>query len=150
MVRVPVLRLDPDLALPSYAHLHDAGADLVAREDVTLAPAGGRALVPTGIAIALPPGTAGFVQPRSGLALRHGVTCLNTPGLIDSGYRDELRVLLVNLDPSEEFVVHRGDRIAQLVVQRVEHADFEVVESLDETERGTGGFGSTGVASGSA
>lgn len=146
MVRVPVLRLDPDLPLPSYAHLDDAGADLVAREDATLAPGGGRALVPTGIAIALPPGTAGFVQPRSGLALRHGVTCLNTPGLIDSGYRDELKVLLVNLDPREPFEVRRGDRIAQLVIQQVEHATFEVVDSLDETERGTGGFGSTGVS----
>lgn len=101
-------------------------------------------LVPTGIAIALPPGTAGFVQPRSGLALRHGVTCLNTPGLIDSGYRDELKVLLVNLDPEEPFRGERGDRIAQLVIQRVEQADFVVVDGLDETERGLGGFGSSG------
>ena len=145
MLHVPVLHLDPDLPLPSYARVGDAGADLVAREGATLAPGGGRALVPTGIALALPPGTAGFVQPRSGLALRHGVTCLNTPGLIDSGYRDELRVLLVNLDPTEPFVVERGDRIAQLVIQRVEHAAFVVVESLDETERGLGGFGSTGT-----
>src|SRR5690606_35880331 len=99
----------------------------------------------TGIALALPPGYAGFVQPRSGLALRHGVTCLNTPGLIDSGYRDELRVLLVNLDPAEPFHVARGDRIAQLVVQRVEHVAFTPVDALDETERGLGGFGSTGV-----
>ena len=98
----------------------------------------------TGIALALPPGTAGFVQPRSGLALRHGVTCLNTPGLIDSGYRDELKVLLVNLDPSESFEVHRGDRIAQLVIQQVERADFVVVDRLDDSERGLGGFGSTG------
>lgn len=146
-MRVPVLRLDPDLALPSYARAGDAGADLVAREEVTLAPAGGRALVPTGIALALPPGTAGFVQPRSGLALRHGITCLNTPGLIDSGYRDELRVLLVNLDPTEPFTVARGDRIAQLVIQRVERAEFVVVDELDDTERGRGGFGSTGVSS---
>jgi len=145
VLHVPVLHLDPDLPLPSYARVGDAGADLVAREGATLAPGGGRALVPTGIALALPPGTAGFVQPRSGLALRHGVTCLNTPGLIDSGYRDELRVLLVNLDPTEPFVVERGDRIAQLVIQRVEHAAFVVVESLDETERGLGGFGSTGT-----
>ncbi len=144
MLRVRVLRLDADLALPSYARAGDAGADLVARESAMLLPGGGRALIPTGIALALPPGTAGFVQPRSGLALRHGVTCLNTPGLIDSGYRDELRVLLVNLDPETPFEVKRGDRIAQLVIQRVEHADFEVVDSLDESERGLGGFGSTG------
>ena len=109
-----------------------------------MAPRGGRALIPTGIALALPPGTAGFVQPRSGLALRHGITCLNTPGLIDSGYRDELKVLLVNLDPEEPFQVERGDRIAQLVIQRVEHADFVVVEALDDTDRGLGGFGSSG------
>lgn len=144
MLRVPIIRLDPDLPMPSYARAGDAGADLLARLPADLAPAGGRALVPTGIALALPPGTAGFVQPRSGLALRHGVTCLNTPGLIDSGYRDELKVLLVNLDPSEPFHVQRGDRIAQLVVQQVEQADFVVVDELDETERGTGGFGSSG------
>lgn len=144
MLHVPVIRLDPDLALPSYAHDGDAGADLRAREAVTLAPAGGRALVPTGIALALPLGTAGFVQPRSGLALRHGVTCLNTPGLIDCGYRDELRVLLVNLDPTEAYEIERGDRIAQLVVQRVEQADFVVVEDLPPAHRGAQGFGSTG------
>ena len=145
MLDIPVVRLDPDLPLPSYARAGDAGADLLAREPAVLAPGGGRALVPTGIALALPPGYAGFVQPRSGLALRHGVTCLNTPGLIDSGYRDELRVLLVNLDPAEPFHVARGDRIAQLVVQRVEHVAFTPVDALDETERGLGGFGSTGV-----
>jgi dUTP pyrophosphatase len=138
------LHLDPELALPSYARAGDAGADLVARTPVRLDPGGGRALVPTGIALALPPGTAGFVQPRSGLALRHGVTCLNSPGLIDSGYRDELQVLLVNLDPVEPFDVERGDRIAQLVIQRVEQADLVVVDELDATERGTGGFGSSG------
>ena len=145
MLQVPVVRLDPDLPLPSYARTGDAGADLVAREPAELAPGGGRALVPTGIALALPVGWAGFVQPRSGLALRHGVTCLNTPGLIDSGYRDELRVLLVNLDPVEPFTIARGDRIAQLVIQRVEHVDFAEVDALDETERGLGGFGSTGT-----
>jgi dUTP pyrophosphatase len=145
VLRIPVLRLDPDLALPSYARLGDAGADLLARTGVELAPGGGRALVPTGIAVALPAGTAGFVQPRSGLALRHGVTCLNTPGLIDAGYRDELRVLLVNLDPTTPYTVSRGDRIAQLVVQRVEHADFVVVEELPASERGAEGFGSTGI-----
>ena len=140
---VPVVRLDPDLPLPSYARGGDAGLDLLAREDVTLAPAGGRALVPTGIACAIPEGHAGFVQPRSGLALRHGVTCLNTPGLIDAGYRDELKVLLVNLDPAEPFVVRRGERIAQLVVQAVARVEWSVVDALEGVNRG-GGFGSTG------
>jgi len=141
---VPVVRLDPDLPLPDYARPGDAGADLVARTEVTLAAGGGRAAVPTGIALAIPPGHAGFVQPRSGLALRHGVTCLNTPGLIDAGYRDELAVLLVNTDPVTDYVVHRGDRIAQLVIQRVERATFVPVEALGSSERGHGGFGSTG------
>jgi dUTP pyrophosphatase len=141
---VPVVRLDPDLALPAYAKPGDAGLDLVAREPAHLPPAGGRALIPTGIAFAIPPGYAGFVQPRSGLALKHGITCLNTPGLIDSGYRDELKVLLVNLDPTEPFEVARGDRIAQLVVQAVAHVAWDVVDSLDESERGAGGFGHTG------
>ncbi len=144
MLTVPILHLDPDLDVPGYARAGDAGADLLAREDATLSAGGGRALIPTGIALALPEGYAGFVQPRSGLALQHGVTCLNTPGLIDSGYRDELRVLLVNTDPNTDYVVHRGDRIAQLVVQRVETCRFEVVESLDDTERGLDGFGSSG------
>ena len=146
MLDIPVVRLDPDLPLPAYARAGDAGLDLLAREPATLQPGGGRALVPTGIALAIPVGHAGFVQPRSGLALRHGVTCLNTPGLIDAGYRDELRVLLVNLDPSEPFTVERGDRIAQLVIQRVEQVAWQPVESLDETERGLGGFGSTGTS----
>jgi len=144
VVRVPVKRLDPDLPLPSYARLHDAGADLMARVDVVLAPGGGRALVPTGIALAIPPGWAGFVQPRSGLALRHGVTCLNTPGLIDAGYRDELAVLLINTDPTTPYQVERGDRIAQLVIQRVGLASFTPVPSLEASPRGTAGFGSTG------
>jgi dUTP pyrophosphatase len=141
---VPVVRLDPDLPLPGYARAGDAGADLVARVGVTLVPNGGRAMVPTGVALAIPEGYAGFVQPRSGLALRHGVTCLNTPGLIDSGYRDELAVLLVNTDPLTPYEVHRGDRIAQLVIQRVEEAVFLEVEALSDSERGLGGFGSTG------
>jgi dUTP pyrophosphatase len=144
VLEVPVVRLDPDLPLPSYAHPGDAGADLVAREGTHLAAGGGRALVPTGIALALPEGWAGFVQPRSGLALRHGVTCLNTPGLIDAGYRDELKVLLVNTDPSEDFVVERGARIAQLVVQPVEHCAFTAMDELPASVRGLGGFGSTG------
>jgi dUTP pyrophosphatase len=145
VLRIPVVRLDADLPLPAYARPGDAGADLVAREGAVLPAGGGRALVPTGVALAIPEGWAGFVQPRSGLALRHGVTCLNTPGLIDAGYRDELRVLLVNTDPVADYEVRRGDRIAQLVIQRVEHADFAPVEALDESERGTGGFGHTGV-----
>ena len=144
MVEIPVVRLDPDLPLPSYAKTGDAGADLVAREDAKLPAAGGRALIPTGMAIAIPEGYAGFVQPRSGLALKHGVTCLNTPGLIDSGYRDELRVLLVNTDPTEDYQVHRGDRIAQLVIQPVEQARWAEVGELPASERGLGGFGHTG------
>jgi len=144
---VHVVKLDPDLPLPSYARPGDAGLDLVAREDALLAPGGGRALVPTGVAVAIPEGYAGFVQPRSGLALKHGVTCLNTPGLIDSGYRGELKVLLVNTDPSEAFAVVRGERIAQLVIQQVAHAVLAVVEDFDhlgESHRGEGGFGHTG------
>jgi dUTP pyrophosphatase len=144
VLELPVVRLDPDLPLPSYATEGDAGADLVAREDVLLAPGGGRGLVPTGVAVAIPPGYAGFVQPRSGLALRHGVTCLNTPGLIDSGYRGELKVLLVNTDPVEPFQVRRGERIAQLVIQRVEHVAFVVCDELPASSRGESGFGSTG------
>lgn len=144
VVAVPIRRLDPDLPLPAYAKPGDAGCDLLAAETVTLAAAGGRAMVPTGIAVAIPPGYAGFVQPRSGLAWRHGVTCVNSPGLIDSGYRDELRVLLLNADPSEPYEIQRGDRIAQLVIQRVEQAEWHEVETLDETERGLGGFGHSG------
>jgi dUTP pyrophosphatase len=144
MLDVPVLALDPDLPLPSYAKAGDAGADLVAREGVLLKAAGGRAAVPTGIALALPDGYAGFVQPRSGLASKHGVTMVNAPGLIDSGYRGEVRVLLVNLDPTADYEVHRGDRIAQLVIQRVEQAEFRLVDELPASDRGAGGFGHSG------
>jgi len=144
VLSVPLVRLDPELPLPAYAQPGDAGVDLRARHDTVLAPAGGRALVPTGVAVAIPEGCAGFIQPRSGLALDHGVTCLNTPGLIDAGYRGELKVLLVNLDPTEAFEVHRGMRIAQLVIQRVEQVAFEVVEALDGSSRGARGFGHTG------
>ena len=143
-VEIEVVRLDPDLPLPTYARAGDAGADLVARSGVTIDPAGGRAVVPTGIALAIPEGYAGFVQPRSGLALRHGVTVLNAPGLIDSGYRDELRVLLVNTDPLHPYEVHRGDRVAQLVVQAVAQAGFVAVAELPPSERGLGGFGHSG------
>lgn len=141
---IRVTRLDPDLPLPRQQHADDAGVDLHARVDATLPPAGGRALVPTGLAVAIPPGCAGFVLPRSGLALQHGVTLLNTPGLIDPLYRGELKVLLVNTDPREEYTVQRGDRIAQLVVQRVETVDWVEVDALDTTTRDTFGFGSTG------
>ena len=144
MLEVPVVRLDPELPLPRYAKPGDAGVDLVASEDLELAPAGGRGLVPTGIAVAIPRGYAGFIQPRSGLAFKHGVTVLNTPGLIDADYRGELKVLLVNTDPTEPFLVTRGERIAQLVVQAVEHVGFLEVDELDDTDRGDGGFGHTG------
>jgi dUTP pyrophosphatase len=142
-VRVPVLRVDAALPLPAYARPDDAGLDLYAAEPVTLA-AGARALVPTGIALAIPPGFAGFVLPRSGLALRHGVTLLNTPGLVDAGYRGEIRVLLVNHGDAP-VSLSRGDRVAQLVVQRVEHVALAPVAELPESARGAGGFGSTGV-----
>lgn len=147
MLSVPLRQLDPDLPPPSYARAGDAGADLLARDDLVLEPRGGRALVRTGVVVALPPGYAGFVLPRSGLALRHGVTCLNTPGLIDSGYRGEVSVLLVNTDPEQAYDVRRGDRIAQLVIQRVEQACFEVVADeaeLPASDRGAGGFGHSG------
>ncbi|GJM36775.1 MAG: deoxyuridine 5'-triphosphate nucleotidohydrolase [Acidimicrobiales bacterium] len=144
MIELPVLRLDPDLPLPAYAKPGDAGVDLVAREAVVLAPGGGRAVVPTGIAIALPEGYAGFVQPRSGLAAKHGVTVLNTPGLVDSGYRGELKVCMVNLDPDSPFEIARGERIAQLVVQAVADVAFVELDVLDDTERGETGFGSSG------
>ena len=145
MLEISIVCENPELPVPTYATTGDAGADLVASADVELAPAGGRALVPTGIYIAIPEGYAGFVQPRSGLALRHGVTCLNTPGLIDSGYRGELKVLLINTDPDEPFIVRQGDRIAQLVLQKVEQASFVKVDKLPESSRGSGGFGSTGI-----
>src|ERR687891_1133806 len=126
-MRIPVNRLDPALPLPAAAHAGDAGYDLRAREALEIAPAGGRAAVPTGIAVAIPPGFAGLVLPRSGVALRHGVTCLNAPGLIDAGYRDEIRVILVNHNPAQPFEVARGDRIAQLVIVRAEAVEWVAV-----------------------
>lgn len=141
---IPVVAIDPDLALPTYARPGDAGADLVARVGGVVKAGGGRALIPTGIRIALPEGYAGFVQPRSGLALRHGITLANSPGLIDAGYRDEISVIVINTDPSDDFEIHRGDRIAQLVIQRVEQAAFVPVPELPGSERGLGGFGHTG------
>ena len=143
MLSVAIVPLDPELPLPAYAHPGDAGLDLRAREDGWVPPAGGRLLMPTGIAIAVPPGYAGFVLPRSGNALNHGVTVANAPGLIDAAYRGEIKVVLLNTDPHHGFQVHRGDRIAQLVVQRVEIVEWQVVESLDGDDRG-GGFGHTG------
>lgn len=146
-VPVPVRRLDPDLPLPAYAHPGDAGADLVAAEDVELVP-GARALVRTGVAIALPEGYVGLVHPRSGLAARLGVTVLNAPGTVDAGYRGEIMVNLVNHDRAATAKISRGDRIAQLVVQRVERAAFQAVDELTDSSRGAGGHGSTGGHSG--
>ena len=139
-----VKRLDPDLPLPRYARASDAGLDLHAAARVVIAP-GARAVVGTGLAVAIPPGFAGFVLPRSGLALRRGVTVLNAPGLVDAGYRGELQVLLINHDATESVTLERGERIAQLVVQAVEHVELVEVEDLSASERGAGGFGSTGV-----
>jgi dUTP pyrophosphatase len=132
-------------SLPTYAHPGDAGADLTAAEAVTLAAGGGRARIRTGMRVAIPDGYAGFVLPRSGLAANHGITCLNTPGLVDSGYRGELMVVLVNTDRDTDYKVEVGDRIAQLVIQRVEQATFVRVDELDDHQRGEGGFGSTGA-----
>jgi dUTP pyrophosphatase len=143
VLAVPIVRLDPDLPVPTYAHPGDAGVDLRARENGVVAAGGGRLLMPTGISIAIPAGYAGFVLPRSGNALNHGLTMANSPGLIDSAYRGEVKVILLNTDPDHEFVVNRGDRLAQLVVQRVEEVVWVVVDSLDGLDRG-GGFGHTG------
>jgi dUTP pyrophosphatase len=140
---VLIMRLDRGLPLPGYAHPGDAGADLVAAEDVELAP-GQRAVVPTGVAIALPAGYAAFVHPRSGLAAKHGVTIVNAPGTVDAGYRGEIKVTMLNTDATQTVRFLRGDRIAQLVVQRVERAVFHEVDVLPGSARGDGGFGSTG------
>ena len=144
VIDLPVVRLDAGLPLPGYARRGDAGLDLAARVDAVVAAGGGRALVPTGIAVAIPEGYAGFVLPRSGSALRRGVTLANSPGLIDAGYRDELKVILLNTDPVEPFTVARGDRIAQLVVQAVEQVRWLPVDELAASERGAGGFGHSG------
>jgi dUTP pyrophosphatase len=142
-VQIQVLRLDPGLPVPTYAHPGDAGADLVTAVDVTLTP-GERALVPTGISLALPDGYVALVHPRSGLAARHGLSIVNTPGTIDAGYRGEIKVLLINHDPQETIELRRGDRVAQLVIQRFERAAFVEVDALPESSRGAGGYGSTG------
>jgi dUTP pyrophosphatase len=143
-VQVLITRLDADLPLPQYAKPGDAGADIVSRIDITLAP-GERALVPTGIAIALPDGYVALVHPRSGLAIKHGVTMVNSPGTVDAAYRGELQIILINHDRSESISFKRGDRIAQLVIQQVERAEFVEVSELPGSGRGKGGFGSTGV-----
>ena len=142
-VPIQIVRLDPELPVPSYAHPGDAGADLFAREGVTLAP-GERRLVPTGLALALPEGYVALVHPRSGLAHRSGLSIVNAPGTIDAGYRGEIQVCLVNLDPATPIVLARGDRIAQLVIQRFESAEFVEVAELPDSVRGEGGYGSTG------
>lgn len=143
-ITLPIKRLDPTVELPSYAYSGDAGLDLRSNEDVILAPLE-RRLVGTGLAVAIPEGYAGFVQPRSGLSLREGLSMANTPGLVDAHYRGELKVCAVNLDPEREIHITRGERIAQLVVQRVPVVDLVEVAELDETDRGSGGFGSSGV-----
>lgn len=145
-IHLPVKQLDPELPLPRYAHHDDAGADLHTAEDFTLGP-GERRLVPTGIAVAIPQGWVGLVHPRSGLAVRHGVSMVNTPGTIDAGYRGELKVLLINTDPHAPVSFTRGDRIAQLLLQEVAQAQFSPVDELPTTVRGEGGFGSSGLSS---
>jgi len=145
MVSVLIKRLDDGIPLPTYAKGGDAGADLVTRIDLTLAP-GERALAPTGISIALPDGYAAFVHPRSGLAIKHGVSMVNTPGTVDAGFRGELQVILINHDPNESVSFKRGDRIAQLIIQKVERAEFIEVSELPGSGRGSAGFGSTGRA----
>ena len=143
-VNVHIKLLDPELPAPAYAKPGDAGADLRSRIDFDLEP-GERALVPTGVAIALPEGYVGLVHPRSGLATKNGITIVNAPGTVDSGYRGELMVTLLNTDKTKSFHVQRGDRIAQLIIQKYEHATFTVVDELEQTERGSSGFGSSGI-----
>lgn len=140
---IPMRRLDPDLPMPARAHAGDAGVDLYATDDVTIAP-GRRAVVGTGVAVALPVGTVGLVHPRSGLAARFGLSIVNAPGTIDAGYRGEIKVCLINHDPEHPIDVRRGDRIAQLLVQKVELVDFVEVDELDDTSRGSSGYGSSG------
>ena len=143
MTDLLIHQLDPELPLPRFAKPGDAGADLYARIDLTLAP-GERALMPTGIAIALPPGFAAFIHPRSGLAIRDGLSMVNAPGTVDASYRGEIQVILVNMDRTNPISIKRGDRVAQIIIQRIENVNFVPVSQLPGTERGSGGFGSTG------
>lgn len=143
-MRVEIVQMNPAFPIPRQAQFGDAGYDLISTIDAVIPKAGGRAKLPTGIAIALPHGYGGFVLPRSGLAAKHGITCTNAPGLIDSGYRDEISVLLLNTDPDNDYQVRSGDRIAQLVIQQVEQVEWALVDALDDSPRGVGGFGSTG------
>jgi dUTP pyrophosphatase len=145
-VKLAIKLLDPGVPVPKYQHPGDAGLDLPSRIDLVIEP-GERSLVPTGLAVSIPPGYAGFVLPRSGLAIKHGITMVNAPGLIDSGYRGELAIILLNTDRTKPFAINRGDRIAQLVIQRVEEVNAVIVDELDDTTRGAGGFGSTGRSS---
>ena len=147
MINIEFVKLDARAVVPSYSHPHDAGADLTAIEDVSIAP-GQRILARTGISIAIPAGFVGLIHPRSGLATKHGVTVVNAPGTIDSGYRGEIKIALINLDPHEVVQLSAGTRIAQLVIQRVETAAFVQTDSLDDTSRGVDGFGSTGMTHG--
>ena len=142
-VSIDLVQLDPELPSPSYAHEGDAGLDLYAREDASIPASGGRLLRPTGISIAIPVGFCGLIMPRSGLALRHGISVVNAPGLIDAAYRGEIKVVLLNTDPTDDYTIHRGDRVAQLVMQRVAEVTWNVVADLDGVDRG-GGFGHTG------
>lgn len=143
-LRIPLKLIDPTIEPPAAQNRGDAGYDLRSTQEYKIEP-GQRVLVSTGIALAIPEGYAGFVQPRSGLAIKSGITALNSPGLIDSGYRDEIKVILINHDPMETFVIQRGDRIAQLVIQKYETIDWDITDDLETSDRGTGGFGSTGV-----
>lgn len=142
-LQIDLVQLDAELPLPAYAHHGDAGLDLYARESATLSAGGGRLLMPTGISIAIPVGWCGLVMPRSGLALKHGISVVNAPGLIDSAYRGEIKVVLINTDPSIDYEITRGDRVAQLVIQRVEQVEWRLVDELDGVDRG-GGFGHSG------
>ena len=142
-VSIDLVQLDPELPIPSYAHASDAGLDLYARQDASISAGGCRLLMPTGIAIAIPIGFCGLVMPRSGLALKHGISIVNAPGLIDAAYRGEIKVVLLNTDPVDDYVIHRGDRVAQLVIQRVAQVSWNIVDDLDGVDRG-GGFGHTG------
>lgn len=142
-ISVKIKKIDKSVSIPEYAHDGDAGSDLRSSIDIEIKP-GERILVPTGIAVQIPKGYAGFVQPRSGLAIKHGISVLNTPGLIDSKYRGEIKIILINMDMSKPFIINKGDRIAQLVIQKISEVDYVEVNELDETRRGDSGFGSTG------